>query len=268
MGGIRGCFEHALPQMAEEGAVLSYLYPFSTAFYRKFGYELGCRANWWKIALRSVPGQAVGGTVRLLERGAELREAIERIDRSREARYNCMVRCEEIEYMWLGQANPFADRSYTYVYFRSSGEPAAYLTCRTVTDEGERTLECTRFVFDGLEGLQGLLALLKTMESSHSHALITLPEDVELAACCRNGALAMQDARGHGWAWRAWSTCGGRWSSPECGARAASCWRSTMRRFRRTAGASGCALRRGSPTPSIGRRSRRTSYWAYRISAA
>ena len=41
-------------------------------------------------------------------------------------------------------------------------------------------LECTRFVFEGLEGLQGLLALLKTMESSHSHALITLPEDVEL----------------------------------------------------------------------------------------
>lgn len=180
MGGIRGCFEHALPRMREEGAVLSYLYPFSTAFYRKFGYELGCAANQWRIALRSVPKQAVGGTCRLLERGADLREAIERIDRSWQTRYNCMIRCEDIEYAWIGQANPFADRSYTYVYFREDGEPAAYLTCRLVIDGGERTLECTRTAFDGPEGLRGLLALLKTMEADHSHAVMTLPEDIEL----------------------------------------------------------------------------------------
>lgn len=180
MGGIRGCFAHALPRMVEDGAVLSYLYPFSTAFYRRFGYELGCAANRWKIALRSVPKQAVGGTWQLLERGAALRSAIEAIDRSWQARYNCMVRCEDIEYTWIAQANPFADRSYTYVYFRSGGEPAGYLTCRPVTDAGDRTLECTRMAFDGPEGLQGLLALLKTMEADHSHAVMTLPEDIEL----------------------------------------------------------------------------------------
>lgn len=179
-GGIRGCFEHALPRMFEDGAVLSYLYPFSTAFYRKFGYELGCKANRWKIALRSVPRQAVSGTVRLLERGSAMKEAIAQIDRKRQARYNCMVRCEDIEYTWIGHANPFADRSYTYIYFRSSGEPAAYLTCRPVVDGGDRTMECTRFVFDDPEGLQGLLVLLKTMEANHSYAVMTLPEDVEL----------------------------------------------------------------------------------------
>ena len=180
MGGIRGCFEHALLQMVGDGAVLSYLYPFSTAFYRRFGYELGCTANRWKIALRSVPKLAVDGTWRLLERGAALRSAIEAIDQVWQARYNCMVRCENIEYTWIAQANPFADRSYTYVYFRSSGEPAGYLTCRPVMDEGNRTLECTRMAFDGPEGLRGLLALLKTMEADHSHAVMTLPEDVQL----------------------------------------------------------------------------------------
>ena len=40
-GGIRGCFQEALPDMYASGYDLSYLYPFSTAYYRKFGYECG-----------------------------------------------------------------------------------------------------------------------------------------------------------------------------------------------------------------------------------
>lgn len=38
-GGIRACFQKALPILYREGYVFSYLYPFSTAYYRKFGYE-------------------------------------------------------------------------------------------------------------------------------------------------------------------------------------------------------------------------------------
>lgn len=60
-----------------------------------------------------VPMTGVGGTWCLLERGENLREAIERLDRKWQSRYNCMVRCEDIEYAWIGRANPFADRSYT-----------------------------------------------------------------------------------------------------------------------------------------------------------
>ena len=38
-GGIRACFREALPDMYGSGYDFSYLYPFSTAYYRKFGYE-------------------------------------------------------------------------------------------------------------------------------------------------------------------------------------------------------------------------------------
>lgn len=38
-GGIRGIFQAALADMYENGYDFSYLYPFSTAYYRKFGYE-------------------------------------------------------------------------------------------------------------------------------------------------------------------------------------------------------------------------------------
>ncbi len=38
-GAIRGIFEQLLPAAYERGEVLSALYPFNHAFYRKFGYE-------------------------------------------------------------------------------------------------------------------------------------------------------------------------------------------------------------------------------------
>ena len=178
MGGIRGCFEHALPAMEREGAALSYLYPFSTGFYRKFGYEIACAANRWKIALRGVPKEAVPGTWVLLEKGSSLTEAICSIDRGWQARYNCMVRGEDIEYRWVEKANPFVDRTYTYVYMDEAGAPSAYMTYKPVVDEGDRALECTRFVFADMAGFRGLMALLKTLEADHSHVILTLPEDV------------------------------------------------------------------------------------------
>ena len=38
-GGIRACFTRALPELYRAGYDFSYLFPFSTAYYRQFGYE-------------------------------------------------------------------------------------------------------------------------------------------------------------------------------------------------------------------------------------
>ena len=197
MGGIRGCFEHALPAMEREGAALSYLYPFSTGFYRKFGYEIAGAANRWKIALRGVPKEAVPGQWRLLEKGSDLKEAIRRIDRGWQERYNCMVRCEDIEYRWVEKANPFADRVYTYVYMDEADAPSAYMTYRPVVDEGDRALECTRFVFADMAGFRGLMALLKTLEADHSHVILTLPEDVAVDMLLPERSLGCMQCRKH-----------------------------------------------------------------------
>lgn len=180
-GGIRACFERALPAMHEEGAVLSYLYPFSTVFYRKFGYELGCSVRRWKIALRGVPAGPVRGSWKLLERGCNLLKDIRQVDQPWQERYNCMVRCEEIEYAWVQEAHPFADRQYTYVYYGEEGAAQGYVTYRPVMDEGDRALECLRFVFTGPSGFRGLMALLLSLSADHSHVILTLPDEIDLS---------------------------------------------------------------------------------------
>ena len=64
-GAIRCCFEAALPDMYAQGMTLSYLYAFSNAFYRKFGYELACDGTRWRLRLEGLP--AVGYAVAIRE---------------------------------------------------------------------------------------------------------------------------------------------------------------------------------------------------------
>ncbi len=179
-GGIRHCFEKALPDMYLQGAAFSYLYPFSTSFYRKFGYELGCERGCWKLKLSGMPKTVVEGTCHLLEPGAELKRDIRHVYEAWQNRYNLMTIDEEIEYRWIDKADPFRDKEYTYLYRSASDEPKGLVTYRPVIDDGDRTLECTRFFFVDLEGFYGLLALLGTLSADHSHITLRLPTDVDL----------------------------------------------------------------------------------------
>ena len=174
-GAIRACFSVALRDMFQGGALLSYLYPFSNAFYRKFGYELGCDRVKWRLKLSGMPAPEVPGHWRLSEPDRPLTDDIRAVDRARESRYNCMVINGDTEYIYL-QDDPFVTKKYTYVYYDETGQPRAHMTA--VPGNGE--LDCPRFVFDDREGFLGLLTLLKRLSADHSYATLYLPTDVDL----------------------------------------------------------------------------------------
>jgi len=174
-GAIRACFGAALRDMYDNGALLSYLYPFSTAFYRKFGYELGCDRVKWKLKLSGMPTPEVPGHWQLSEPDRPLIGDIRIINGRRESRYNCMVINGDTEYIYL-QDDPFVTKKYTYVYYDEESRPRAHITL--VPGNGE--LDCPRFVFNDREGFLGLLALLKRLSADHSHATLYLPDDLDL----------------------------------------------------------------------------------------
>ena len=180
-GGIRACFEKALPDMYERGMALSYLYPFSTVFYRKFGYELGCERDLYKIRLEGMPAFEANGTFRLLEPGSELGSDIRQVYDAFASRYNLMTCDDDIEYDWVEKANPFRDVAYTYLYRSADGTPKGVLTYKPIVDHGQRILDCTeRFWFSDVEGFKALIHLLLRLKADHSHAQFFLPTDVQL----------------------------------------------------------------------------------------
>jgi len=172
-GAIRACFEAMLRENC--GFYLSYLYPFSTEFYRKFGYELGCDWVKWRLRLAGMPRPDVAGSWKLAEPGSKVLADIVAVDRLREARYNCMVRAGASEYLFL-RDDPFVTRRYCYVYYNAEGVPKGWMTVAP----GNGEMDCPRFVFNDREGFLGLLALLMRLSADHSHATIYLPDDVEL----------------------------------------------------------------------------------------
>ena len=98
MGGIRGCFEHSLRDQYDKGYDFSYLYPFSTAYYRRYGYECCIQHLLVTVDLGLLKVTDCGGHFALAEKDHPMTEAIREIDSQLEQSFNMMVHHEESFY--------------------------------------------------------------------------------------------------------------------------------------------------------------------------
>lgn len=179
-GGIRGCFEAFLPELYRREYDFSYLYPFSTCFYRQFGYENCVQKQQICIDLRLLKAEIPGGTYRLSEPKRDLTSAVKIVDSTWEEAYNFAVRHDDKYYAWVRRLDPAAGHEFCYVWFRENGEPGAYVTYRSEKQPDGWNLICSRFRFLDREGYRALLALLKTMASDHPFAKFQLPDSTAM----------------------------------------------------------------------------------------
>lgn len=156
-GVIRGCFEHNLPQMYEDGVLFSYLYPFSTAFYRKFGYEMCGERVLYEIDLRAYSHFPVEGKAVLAE-GQSLNDAIASVYRDFCGNMNLMCVRKPYDFPGADGQNPAKDCVYTYVYFAKDGTPKGVMTfTKEQLEPYVFEMRCSQFYFSDWEGFYGLL---------------------------------------------------------------------------------------------------------------
>lgn len=175
MGGIRGCFQSALPDMYRQGYDLSYLYPFSTGYYRKFGYECCCQLWQWQVDLSLLNPPKTAGSFRLVEKSHPQTEAIRALDRLWEKAYNLMVQHDETDYDWTITADPAVKQEFTYVCYDEAGLPNAYATFRLANEPSGRNLSCSRFCFSGRSGFHTAMALFKSLSADHTYVKFKTP---------------------------------------------------------------------------------------------
>lgn len=181
-GGIRACFETLLPELYREGVVFSCLYPFSTSYYRKFGYEVNAQSCAYEWKLAYIPQWDTGCRCVLIdkENARRLLPDVQRIYEEWQERYNFMVCNEEWEYRFVTEANPYQTLEYTYVCYQSDGTPAGFLTFHKEMVDGVRILVATKLVFTDLPGFQGLFSLVRGFASDYAAIRFSLPEDLEI----------------------------------------------------------------------------------------
>lgn len=174
-GGVRACFEAALPDMYENGYDFSYLFPFSTAYYRKFGYESCVQRYCWAVDLGLLAPPAIGGTIRLAEKHRPMSDAVRAVDLLWERHFNMMVQHSAEDYRWADSADPAVTQEFTYVWFDKEDAPRAYTTFRLANESDGRNLLCSRFCFADKDGFAGLMRLFKSLSTDHTKVKFQTP---------------------------------------------------------------------------------------------
>lgn len=174
-GGIRACFAAALPELYENGYAFSYLYPFSTRYYRQFGYESCVQKYAWEINLALLKPAGNGGSFRLSEKNLPQTQAIQAIDQSWERHFNMMVQHRDEDYKWTLAADPAVKQEFTYVWYDDRNTPKAYTTFKTAWENGQRNILCSRFCFTDRDGFGGLMRLFQSLSADHALAKFHTP---------------------------------------------------------------------------------------------
>ena len=175
MGGIRECFKACLPSLYRENYDFSYLYPFSTGYYRKFGYECCVQKLLVSVDLGLLKPRPQEGHFVLCEADHPMKDAIRQVDRFWEEQYNMMVIHEDRDYKWTEKFDPAENLTFTYVYFDRENQPKAYTTFRMENQPDGRNLVCSKFFFTDREGFEGLMLLFKSMSTDHRFVKFQLP---------------------------------------------------------------------------------------------
>lgn len=179
-GALREVFRAALQEMFEEGNTLSYLYPFSGAYYRQYGYEYGAKVLEWRIRTDQLPKVEAPGKCVFWEDCPM--EDYQRVYERYMQRYNLAVQREEIDWRnCLWRYDPYADGVFSYLYYSDAGEPLAYIIYGSEMQDEMKSLCAREFAFANIEGLMGLMSFLRSNMAFYHFVRIPLPLDMDFS---------------------------------------------------------------------------------------
>ncbi len=193
-GGIRKCFEQQLRANYDDGVVLSYLYPFSTKFYGKFGYEPTGKVAYYTIPLRGIDKQNVGGTVKPHYMGS-CKEDIIKVYNDYMSKFNFACARDEYDWKYLDTSDMSKSGQYIYVWYNNEGEAKGVIGFKKDKDKVEKFNLQTgnMFWYSDAEGLRGLLEFARGFEVYYRNLIIKVPADAPINAYVREWAMYPQE---------------------------------------------------------------------------
>lgn len=179
-GAIRGCMNVIFRHMYDNGYTLSFLYPFSRAYYRKFGYVNGGKYYTWTIPFDALPAAMPEGSVELLPPGESMGALLSVYNQFYET-YNCSVIRREFDRR-MEEQNLLEQQRYIHIWKNREGIPRGFMIAKKV----DGILDCTTsfalpnaFLFLDAEALTGLLGFAKSAFSTDYRAIrFAVPENI------------------------------------------------------------------------------------------
>lgn len=202
-GVIRACMTASLEDLYQTGCPFAFLYPFSRAYYRQFGFENGPRACSWVIELDALKPQKIPGTMRQLLPGDDL-SPLTKIYNAFYQNYNLAVVRKKYDPELMVE-KLIQEHRYLYVWYNESGEPRGFFIAKKT--ENRRMDCCTTFwlknAFIALDS-QAFHAMLhfirNTFSADYDSLTLTVPENLHIEPLISEGNKAQCNVQLNGMA--------------------------------------------------------------------
>ena len=177
-GSIRQCFSTAFSEMYDEECALSYLYGFSTAYYKKFGYCLACDVNEWEVKIQRMYPCNTKGSYELISGNISgLKEVYAEMCK----KYSLMADRTEDDWIPYKEKDYIKENSYTYLYRDENGIPKSFFTYKREANGWENIMNMGDNVyFYDKEGFGAILDFAISMKGNFHILKLTFPTDAKV----------------------------------------------------------------------------------------
>lgn len=183
-GAVRAIFEKLLPEARKNGEVFSYLYPFSHAFYRKFGYELCYSPQRYEIRTSAYHYKKFNGWAKMWKPGDAIAPFIELYNNFAQ-RYNAAFVRDQILMEEHFTDDPYKTRNFVYMLGDDNGA-CAYLRFADVKIGDDNAINVLDYAFLGKRGFDALMGFLARFSAEYDKIIVNLPEDIDLFALMKS----------------------------------------------------------------------------------
>lgn len=183
-GGVKEIFKVLLPHAYADGEVISTLYPFSHAFYRKFGYETVCWRSFYEFSPAVLKGYAFTGKTRQWKTGNPVSGWTELYNRFASG-YNLSIVRDDRRMEELLKGEYYKDRKFCYMMY-DGDRPLAYLIFQDIRHDPAAILEVKDLAWDGAEGFRAILGFLARFSADYGEIRLLLPREIELLNLIRS----------------------------------------------------------------------------------
>ena len=177
-GAVRAIFDSLLPQAYREGEIISTLYPFNHAFYRKAGYETICWRGEYTLTPAALAQYRFEGDATLWKTGDDV-APYTALYRRFTGGYNLAMRRDDEAILRRVQGEYFKDRKFCYL-LSEGGHPVAYLIFQDVYHNPAAILSVKDMAWDGPRGFRAILGFLSRFSADYGSIELFLPRDIEL----------------------------------------------------------------------------------------
>lgn len=183
-GGVREIFRKLLPAAYADGEVISTLYPFSHAFYRKFGYETVCWKNVYEFSPAVLRGYSFAGNAALWKTG-DPAGSWTALYNGFAAGYNLAIARDDARMLEHLKGEYYKDRKFCYL-LSEADEPCAYLIYQDIRHDPQAILEVQDLAWKDGRGFRAILGFLARFSADYGTIRLFLPRDVELLSLIRS----------------------------------------------------------------------------------